>query len=147
MDIQIKVLKRAPGIESQRIRRTLKKVLEGLGFHDAELSILITDDPHIEELNRQYLKRAGPTNVLAFPMSNGDEASAATGMLGDIVVSVDTAAREAAEAGETLEQNVYRLLVHGLLHLLGYDHECGPENARRMGAEERRLSALIGEET
>jgi rRNA maturation RNase YbeY len=147
MDIQIRSLNRVPGIKNQKIRQNLRQVLEGLDLHDVELSILFTDDHHIEALNRQYLNREGPTNVLAFPMSRGKEVSAAPGMLGDIVISVDTAAREAEGVGETLEENIFRLLIHGLLHLLGYDHECGLRDARLMAEEERRLLALMIEKT
>ena len=110
---------------------------------DGELSILFTDDGHISELNRQYLGREGPTNVLAFPMSRGTPTHVASGMLGDIVISVDTAMSESKKVGEPLADTIYRLLVHGLLHLFDYDHERSPQDARRMRKEERRLTRLM----
>jgi len=118
-----------------------------LACNNEELSILFTDDAHIAELNSLYLGRDGPTNVLAFPMS-GDPLSGDvdSGMLGDVVVSVDTAVNESKELGEPLEEIVYRLLIHGILHLLNYDHERSPEDAHIMQKEETRLLALIREE-
>ncbi len=122
------------------------KVLKDLGCHDKELSILFTDDNEIARLNNQYLGRKGPTNVLAFPMTGGPGTDMSTAMLGDVVISVDTAAREAAETGETLQGTIDRLLIHGLLHLLGYDHETSPSGARTMEEEEKRLLATIKED-
>lgn len=109
-----------------------------------ELSILFTDDIHIRELNRQYRAKDMPTNVLAFPMS-GDPSGVESGMLGDIVISVDTAMRESEAAGETPEETACRLLIHGLLHLVGYDHE-SDEDEEIMTKEEARLGMLIREE-
>lgn len=109
---------------------------------DAELSILLTDDATISDLNRRYLGKEGPTNVLAFPMGE-NRATKGILMLGDVVVSVDTAAEESDRSGELLERTVLRLLVHGLLHLLGYDHEKSPAEARRMRKEEKRLLDLM----
>lgn len=111
-----------------------------------ELSILFTDDTHIEELNRRYLGREGPTNVLAFPMSDNPETDTDTGMLGDVVISVDTALRESEKCGEPFPETVYRLLIHGILHLLNYDHERSPEDEKEMNRQERRLLSVIREE-
>jgi len=116
-----------------------------LGNHDKELSILLTDDEHITQLNRQYLNRNKPTNVLAFPVSRGPAEDFESNILGDVVISVDTAGREAKQAGVSIENRVYRLLLHGLLHLLHYDHEESEEEADRMEREEQRLFSLIEE--
>ena len=121
----------------------MKKVLEDLANHDGEVSILFTDDGHIAQLNRQYLGRDGPTNVLAFPMSGGEPSDVESGMLGDIVVSVDTAMRESKELEEPLDETIHRLLIHGILHLLNYDHERSSEEAERMEEEEKRLLDMI----
>jgi probable rRNA maturation factor len=128
------------------MKRKLKKVLKDLGCHDGELSVLLTDDQHMAQLNRRFLQREGPTNVLAFPMSNGDASGDDFGMLGDIVLSVDTAINESKALDEPLEETIYRLLLHGLLHLLGFDHERSPEEARRMESEQTRLLHLMKEE-
>ena len=116
-----------------------------MGCHDGELSVLLTDDQHMAQLNRRFLRREGPTNVLAFPMSNGHASDDDFGMLGDIVLSVDTAINESRALDEPLEETIYRLLLHGLLHLLGFDHERSPEEARRMEKEEARLLRLMKE--
>ncbi len=122
------------------------KVLNDLGCHDKELSILLTDDERIAQLNERYLGKKGPTNVLAFPMSDGAESDVDTTMLGDVVISGDTALSESKELGETLEYTVDRLLIHGVLHLLGFDHTGAEEDAVQMEKEEQRLMALIVEE-
>jgi probable rRNA maturation factor len=121
----------------------MKKVLKDLACDDAELSILFTDDRHISQLNSHYLGRDGPTNVLAFPMTQGPSPDIESPMLGDVVVSVDTAIRESENLGEPLAETICRLLIHGILHLLHYDHEGSSEKVERMEKEEARLFALI----
>jgi probable rRNA maturation factor len=110
-----------------------------------ELSVLFADDAVIADLNGRYLGRQGPTNVLAFPMSGDPDSGVVSGMLGDVAISVDTAIRESKESGETLEETVCRLLIHGILHLMDYDHE-GVEKEIIMMKEEERLLSLIREE-
>jgi len=117
-----------------------------LDFHEGELSVLFTNDKRIAELNQQYLERQGPTNVLAFPMLSGSPSPLPSGMIGDVVISVDTAVSESRVSGEPLQRTVYRLLIHGILHLLGYDHEGSPKQALRMRKEENRLLTLAMEE-
>jgi probable rRNA maturation factor len=117
-----------------------------LACHDRELSILFTDDDRIAQLNDQYLGRKGPTNVLAFPMAGGPTPNVDSAMLGDVVISVDTALRESKDLGEPLEYTINRLLIHGILHLLGYDHEQSTKEAARMEKEQDRLIALVREE-
>ncbi len=106
---------------------------------DAELSLLITDDEEIARLNEQYLGRTGPTNVIAFPMSEGEFSGITPGLLGDVVISADTAAREAADMDIGTADRFTQLLIHGILHLLGYDHETSREQAREM---EQKAEAL-----
>ncbi len=122
------------------------KVLSDLGCHDKELSVLLTDDDRIAQLNDRYLGKKGPTNVLAFPMSDGAESDYNSTMLGDVVISGDTALKESKALGETLEYTVDRLLIHGILHLLGFDHTGSEEDAVQMETEEKRLMSLIVEE-
>jgi probable rRNA maturation factor len=120
------------------LRTTATRILNALDCPDGELSILIVDDPQIAELNRQYLHREGPTNVIAFPMREGDFPQITPDLLGDVVISVDTAEREAVSAGTSLEERFLELLIHGILHLFGYDHETDAAEARVM--EEKALS-------
>jgi probable rRNA maturation factor len=123
----------------------MKKVLKDLACDAKELSILFTDDERIAELNKKYRGKDKSTNVLAFPMAGGD-ADIESAMLGDVVISVDTAEREAAGTGETMYQAVFRLLIHGLLHLIGYDHERSKRDQRIMSEEEARVGMLIKED-
>jgi probable rRNA maturation factor len=114
-----------------------ERILNDLGHHDGELSIVLLDDDDIRHLNRDYLSRDYPTNVLSFPMGEGD-------LMGDVVISTETAQREAKESGITLEEELGILLVHGILHLLGYDHEGVPEDAARMERKEQEVLVRLG---
>ena len=95
------------------------------------------------ELNQHYLQRKGPTNVIAFPMQAGDFADISPDLLGDVVISLDTAANEAQTAGISFERRFQELLVHGILHLFGYDHETDAADARRMEEKSAELLAMI----
>ncbi|MBW1913742.1 MAG: rRNA maturation RNase YbeY [Deltaproteobacteria bacterium] len=121
----------------------IEKVLKDLDCNKTELSILLTDNEHIAYLNNRYLGRDGPTNVLAFPMSDDLSPDVESGMLGDVVVSVDTAISESEETGESQEEAIFRLLIHGILHLMGYDHMISSDEAQVMEKEERRLLSLV----
>ena len=111
---------------------------------DSELSILIVDDPQIEELNQQYLHREGPTNVIAFAMRDGEFSDLSPHLLGDVVISTDTTAREAQTSAMSMQRRFNELLVHGILHLMGYDHETSEEEARVMEDKSRELMKLVG---
>jgi probable rRNA maturation factor len=114
---------------------------------DSELSIVITDDEQIREINRDYLDRDRPTNVISFAMQEGEGGGLQPGLLGDVVISAETAARDAAEAGLPFESELFFLLLHGILHLLGFDHERGSEeDARIMEEKEREVFAIIESE-
>ena len=130
-------------IPRKKIQQKVQAILGVLDFPDGELSILIVDDPQIEALNQQYLKRRGPTNVIAFAMREGEFSDLTPHLLGDVVISTDTAAKEAQDAGMSLERRFDELLVHGILHLFGYDHEDSEEEAREMEAKSRELLELI----
>lgn len=99
----------------------------------------------MREINRDYRGIDTPTNVLSFAMHEGDFGDLHPELLGDVVISVETAAREAEEWKMSLEIRMTQLLVHGLLHLLGYDHEEGEEAEREMETESTRLVRLIEE--
>jgi len=118
-------------------------LIVALGRPDAELSVVLVDDRRITDLNRDYLDRTGATNVIAFPMQEGRFSGLSPQLLGDVVISVDTAAREALQAGIPYERRLLQLLVHGVLHLCGYDHEHDPAAARRMAAKSRALMKKI----
>lgn len=117
-------------------------MLEALGLPDAELSILLCDDATIRELNRQYRKKNRATDVLAFPMQEGPGPQTSSGLLGDVVISVPTARRQAAQHDRAIVHEVTFLLAHGLLHLLGYDHAIKREE-REMRARTEALMAAV----
>ncbi len=102
-----------------------------------EISLLITDDETIHQLNKEYRQKDRPTDVLSFPMEDDI-------MLGDIVISLDTAKNQAQEREIGLEREIAFLFIHGLLHLLGYDHETSVEDEKEMFAlQEEILKKLI----
>jgi probable rRNA maturation factor len=114
-----------------------------------EASLLFTSDEEIHELNREWRQRDKPTNVLSFPMLEREDLLALgpegpPEMLGDIALAHETCAREAAEKGVSLEDHATHLIVHGLLHLAGFDHEISPEDADAMEALEISALANLG---
>ena len=118
-------------------------MLDALQIPDSELSILLTDDDRIKRLNQTYRKKNRPTDVLAFAQREGEHGDRAGPLLGDLVVSVPTARRQAGARGIELTSELTMLLAHGLLHLLGWDHDT-PRKDRRMSRETDRLCAVAG---
>ena len=108
----------------------------------AELSLVFTDDESIQKLNAEWRGKDKPTNVLsfpAFPIAPGDPLPP---MLGDIVLAYETVVREAELEGKPLENHITHLIIHGLLHLLGYDHETDDEAEEMEGLERQALARL-----
>ena len=112
------------------IRRDVRKSIDLLGMRDRELSLLFLDDEGIRALNRDWLRRDRPTNVISFSLREGDFGGLNPGVLGDVAVSVEAARREAHTAGIPFEDALFYLVLHGVLHLAGYEHE-GPGNEAR----------------
>jgi probable rRNA maturation factor len=133
--------KRVLTVRSVRARAEALRAAAGL--RDTGLSILLVGDRTMRSLNRRYRGKDRTTDVLSFSLREGQGAVASHRLLGDIVISVPAARRQAREAGHSLRAEVDRLLVHGLLHLLGYDHERGKAEERRMRARERRLQEAL----
>jgi probable rRNA maturation factor len=125
---RVLVKKRVRGVESKLLSKIAHRALEVLGLNNAELSIVLVSDAQIKRLNKLYRNKDKPTDVLSFPIGEKVEDWL---ILGDIVISVDTARRQAQELGHSLEEELKRLLVHGLVHLLGYDHELGGEEEKK----------------
>lgn len=125
-----------PPIDADALETDAQRVLAALGRGDAELSLVLADDAFVRPLNLEWRGIDAPTDVLSFPQDDPH-------VLGDVVVSTETAARQAAALGHGLEVEVRVLLVHGVLHLLGHDHE-DEEEARAMQGEERRLLDELG---
>ncbi len=114
-----------------------------MGYEEHEVSIVLVDDEEIIRLNRQYFHRRRPTNVIAFPMAAGDPAAIHPEILGDVVISAETAKRQAMAVGGEPEAEVLFLMIHGILHLVGYDHEGSPGERRKMEAKEEELFASL----
>jgi len=114
-----------------------------LGCEGHEVSIVLVDDEEITRLNRQYFLRNRPTNVISFPMAAGNPDAINPHLLGDVVISADTAEREARAAGGKTGEEILFLLIHGILHLGGYDHESSPAERRKMEAKERELFSFL----
>ena len=125
---KVLVKKRVRGVESKLLSKIAHRALEVLGLNKVELSIVLVSDAQIKRLNKLYRNKDKPTDVLSFPI--GEKVKGWL-ILGDIVISVDTAKRQAKELGYSLEEELKRLLVHGLVHLLGYDHELGGEEEKK----------------
>jgi len=118
-------------------------ILNALDCPDGELSVLIEDDKGIAGLNSEYLHRKGPTNVIAFPMRDGKFPCINPNVLGDVVISIETAEREGSDAGTGMKRRFAELLIHGILHLFGYDHENNEREARRMYRKARELLKIV----
>jgi pyridoxine 5-phosphate synthase len=128
-----------PRVNELLLLQAAESLLVLKGMPDAELSILLVDDIQIEELNRTWRQKSGPTNVLAFSLTEGEDSAMGLNLLGDIVISVETAAREAKKEGISLHSRLQILLVHGFVHLTGYDHEKSEFEAERMHNREKEL--------
>lgn len=143
-------------VDEGALQCLLKAALQREGVDRGEVSVLLCSDPTMAALNAAYRGHAEPTDVLAFPQTNlagpvdGPEAPASgfppdsARPLGDIVVSLDAAARQAAAYGWSLQEELSLLLLHGLLHLLGYRDEPEAERQIMQAAEERHFQALFG---
>lgn len=125
------------------LRAKALRILRALDLGDSELSVALVDDGEIKALNGQWRAKDQPTDVLSFSLVEGDFADHRAGLLGDVVISVETAARQAADRHRSLDEVVTRLLIHGVLHLIGHDHEADDE-AARMRREEQRLWKAVG---
>jgi rRNA maturation RNase YbeY len=132
-------LQRAVTVDSRRVERTAEAVLAAARYHKAELGLLLVSDRRMRALNAQYRKTNRPTDVLAFPLQEGRTLKSESLLLGDVVIAAPTAKRQAIELGHSLYDEIIRLLIHGIVHLLGFDHEQGPREAARMSRKEQTI--------
>ncbi len=124
----------------RRFRRSVRLIMKELDCADRELNILLTDDAGIQVVNRDYLGKDRPTNVISFAMTEGDtHVAGEDAILGDIVISVETASCDAEKGDLTFEQELDFLMIHGLLHLIGYDHIGSRSEARKMSIKQKDL--------
>ena len=154
---------RVVAIDRAWLSRTAAAILAAARADGAELSLVLVSDRRMRALNRRYRKKDRPTDVLAFPLTpshpfgapialptamgrdgkGGARYSSPPMLLGDVVISMETAKRQTSEFGHGLRDEVARLLVHGVLHLLGYDHERGPRDAALMACKEQAILETI----
>ena len=132
-------------IDRTRLRRIAATTCVALGFPDAELGLTLARDAEIAELAGHYGRPARPTDVLAFALADGGRAELCGDLLGDVIVSLDTAERQARRRRVSLERELGELVIHGVLHLLGMDH-LRSDDAHNMRTLERHLRWLVEEQ-
>ena len=147
MKIRIRNRQKHIPLDLRKIRRAARQILAESGLLEAELSLLFVNDLQIQVLNQRYLRRDKPTNVLAFPMRKGEFSTLHPHLLGDIVISVETAKRQSNRFGLNEMGMVILLMVHGVLHLIGYEHEGTKKGAREMASRQRELFQRVIQET
>ena len=156
MPVLLQNLQRAVAIDQKWLGRTAEAILSAARAETGELSVVLVADRRMRALNRRYRKKDRSTDVLAFPMNERRSPAPAASvaaksrlssvpmLLGDVVISMQTAKRQATEFGHGLRDEIERLLVHGILHLLGYDHERNARDAAAMARKERAILKAIG---
>ncbi len=142
MAVYLRVRLTRLAVRQASLVRMAERVLAAVRETQSELSVELVGDPRMRRLNREYRKKDRPTDVLAFPMRESDNPCPT--LLGDVVISVPTALRQAREAGRSVDEELATLLVHGVLHLCGYDHERNEKEAARMHRRERAILQTIG---
>lgn len=128
-------------ISLRTIKKTAQRILKILHQHQVELSLALVDNREIGTLNARYRRKNEPTDVLSFP--SGERLPGGTVLLGDVVISVEKAEEQARKRRKTLEQEIESLLIHGILHLLGYDHERSEKDAKIMRGMEEKVSRAL----
>ncbi len=142
MSIEILSLQRALPVDTDRLHRHARLALEALGHDHCDLSLVLVNDRRMRELNRTYRGKSSTTDVLSFE-GPPNPLPRMPRFLGEIVISVPRAHRQALTAGLTPEDELSNLLIHGICHLLGFDHERGEEDQRIMKAEEEKAARHI----
>jgi probable rRNA maturation factor len=140
MKLQIENSQNKIKIDKRKIRNTVLKILKILDCPDKEISLSFVDDEYIKQLNKQYLGKDQATNVLSFSLQEGKYGDINPQILGDIIVSVETAQRDALYGKLTIAQEIDFLIIHGILHLLGYNHEnTTKKESNKMQQKEKEL--------
>jgi probable rRNA maturation factor len=129
-------------LSQEKVRKKAAKILSALGLSDRELSLTLINDRAMAHLNRETFGRRGPTNVIAFPLDDAPSPGGPPALLGEVVISLQTTRRQAQEFGWPWQELLDFFLIHGILHLLGFDHE-EPAAAERMDARAWELMSLL----
>jgi probable rRNA maturation factor len=144
MNLQIQNNQHKIKIDRRKIRSTIFKILKILDCADKEISLSFVDDEKIKQLNKQYLGKDKATNVLSFSLREDEYGNINPQILGDIVISADTAQKDAIQGNLTIAQEIDFLIIHGLLHLLGYNHEnTTKKETNIMRQKEKKLFNLV----
>ena len=139
MEVLIRNGQRKIKLDTALLKSHSLAVLQSLDKTQSELSILLTNDEKIRSLNCDYRGKDRPTDVLSFPQEDDMEDESGNSWLGDVVISVETASRQAEDHHLTLDQELMLLIIHGVLHLLGFDHEQSKKDAAFMKKTTRKL--------
>jgi len=146
MSILIEDRQKKINVNLRYVRRLLNKIMKYLDCKDKEISLLFVDNNEIREINKRYLNRDYSTNVITFSLTEGEFGNINPKVLGDIVISVETASRDAEEAGTELNDELEFLMIHGMLHLLKYNHENTSEDeVYKMESKEQEVLGILKE--
>ncbi|MEO2054897.1 MAG: rRNA maturation RNase YbeY [Nitrospira sp.] len=145
MQITILNRQRKYPLDRERLLRWTGRVLQEQKLN-GEVGLVFVNNRQIRGYNRDYRKRDAPTNVLAFPMQEGIGSGLHPEVIGDVMISLETVEKEALLYERSMQEHLLILLIHGLLHLLGYDHEVSVFEAARMRRREKRLFQIISDE-
>jgi len=139
----VEIVRRAAGrkFSSRRLKQVALAVLQLTEQQDAELSLAMIGNAAMQELNARYRHKNYPTDVLSFPAARNLPTEAP--LLGDVIISVEKAAEQAKQRRRTLDQEMATLLIHGIVHLLGYDHERSAKDARVMTRIEKKIARQL----
>lgn len=127
----------------RKLKKTAQRILELLNRHGSELSLALVENREIQGLNARYRNKNEPADVLSFP--SGEKLPQGIELLGDVIISVEQAEKQARKRRRTLEEEIQSLLIHGILHLLGYDHERSEKEAKIMQRMEKKIHRALCE--
>lgn len=139
MAVLIKGSQKLSAPDRQRVRKVTEDLLSYLNLASRDLSILFSDDKQIHKINRTYFDRDHPTNVISFSYMDGSPCE----VLGDLVISLERAREEAENSGIPFYERIFSLIIHGLLHVQGFDHEKEKREAQRMRHREKKLLTYV----
>lgn len=144
MKIQIENQQKRIKINKRKIRVEVTKLLKLLNCGNKEISITFVNDPTIQIINKKYLSKDKPTNVISFSLQEGEFSGINPELLGDVIISVDTASSDAKKGHLTFDEEILFLIIHGLLHILGYNHvNTSKANVLKMKRKENELFSLL----
>ncbi len=146
MEIWVEIRWEPSPLTEKWVEELTRRVLRAMNLEKAQVSISVVGDDEMARLNGQYLGRPWTTNVMAFSQVEGEGGSVTPNLLGDVVICGDTCLREAQEAGMDFRERFLELLVHGILHLLGRDHEGGEKERSSMEEEEEMIVSKVQKE-